>query len=89
MRRIKRRRVAGSLILFTGFVLAIAASILIKTSHVNYWEYYSIHVNSRMLYPLVTRATTVATERSIYVKCMRYPHVETNYALMAASVFIR
>ena len=71
MRRIKRRRVAGSLILFTGFVVAIAASILIKTSHVNYWEYYSIHVNSRMLYPLVTRATTVARERSVCVKCMR------------------
>ena len=73
MRRIKRRRVAGSLILFTGFVVAISASILIKTSHVNYWEYYSIHVNSRMLYPLVTRATTVVIGPAI----VALSHLET------------
>ena len=69
--------------------MAIVASILIKTSHINYWEYYSIHVNSRMLYPLVTRATTVATERSICVKWMKYPHVETNYALMAVPAYVQ
>ena len=43
------------------FVVTTAASMLIKTSHVNYWEHYLIHVKSRILYPLVTRATTVAT----------------------------
>ena len=48
------------------FVVAIAASTLIKRNHINHWCYL-LHVRLRIWYALVAGATTLATGAQVLV----------------------